>query len=69
MTRADVDKQAAASGAAPVEEKCAGLDVVRVTSGGRSQAWYLKDGLVVGYTRGDDAGGQGCSGDVPPTCR
>lgn len=68
MTRADVDKQAAASGAKPTEDQCAGLDVVRVKSGDRSQAWYLKEGLVVGYTR-DDAGVQGCSGDVPPTCK
>lgn len=79
MTSAEVDKRIAEAeelarrdsstrASTRKDSKCGDLDVVRFSSGAVTQTWYLKGGIVTGYKRGTDAGGGGCSGEVPETC-
>lgn len=81
MTSAEVDKRiaeaeklSAPSGSSTPtastrkDSKCGDLDVVQFSNGAVTQTWYLKGGIVTGYKHGTDAGGGGCSGEVPEKC-
>lgn len=84
MTRAELESQVAAqipSADAPKpphregppkrreDARCADLDVVRVTNGHVTDAWFLRGDAVIGFTHKTDSGPGTCSGDVPVACR